>query len=289
MVVGIVPCFSAFYVNRFRCMDICHDKSVDYGLISLDCCFFYGIGDFFVIIIIFYKVGEGIFPLILCCESECLPCLFTIGEKLNCDLVRTDTVLVIVIVPDLLNGKLYCVELIRDSCGSDLNHCFCISTCVQQGPSTLFAEDDLSRFDLEVIVIITVHKDDIGIFIDTDTVHYCRKNSFLFLVCQFFKSPHAIGVTLFNDNERARDINLKFVTGCIFYKTRYCRTNDSYCRIDGRNHFIICYVAFLHNVFDRFSVFIKIGGNFKGKAPIVVRGCDCCCYNVVIYPKLDRY
>ena len=109
LVVIICPCFCTSYINCFRCMTIgnyitsfrCATRLC--SIASWYICFDYCINNQLIFGIIFLKISESMFPIVIVIQLYCSYWVLTItiSQQIYCNFRWSQTILVILIIPYL--------------------------------------------------------------------------------------------------------------------------------------------------------------------------------------------
>ena len=118
LVIGIVPVLSSADGGCFWFMSIGNIVIFYLSLIICDCFLFYGVLNLFSGFV-FRKIGKAVNPVsgLICCYHPC-GCNFAICKKVDCDALRTFSILIVVIVPGLgsINSDLLRNVCVSQSC-----------------------------------------------------------------------------------------------------------------------------------------------------------------------------
>ena len=139
LVLCIIPGLRAGNVYSLRCMAVgdyitLGGISSDYCIISCYFYFFNCINNLLAICILI-QVCKAIFPPVPFAQSQCLSCILSVRQQPHCDALRTDSILVIVILPGLghshtgLSWGIAVCYIIPINCRSVILHCI-LEDCI---------------------------------------------------------------------------------------------------------------------------------------------------------------
>ena len=139
LVLCIIPGFCSGNVYSLRCMAVgdyisCRSVPGNRSIIIGNLHFLYGVGNLFPICVNI-QVCKTTCPPVPFAQGQCLSCILSVRQQLHCDALRTDSILVIVVLPGLghshtgLSWGITVCDVIAIDCCSVIGHRI-LSDCI---------------------------------------------------------------------------------------------------------------------------------------------------------------